>query len=72
MRRTDLVFFLSGVAALVYESVWARLLARILGSHAQGTAVVLAVFMLGLGLGAWSFAPGASRTPSPARRYAAL
>ena len=72
MRRTDLVFFLSGAAALVYESVWARLLARILGSHAQGTAVVLAVFMLGLGLGAWCFASGASRTPSPARRYAAL
>lgn len=72
MRRTDLVFFLSGVAALVYESVWARLLARLLGSHAQSTALVLAVFMLGLGLGAWLAAPLAARVLSPGRLYAAL
>ena len=72
MRRTDLVFFLSGVAALVYESVWARLLARRLGSHAQSTALVLAVFMLGLGLGAWLAAPLAARALRPGRLYAAL
>lgn len=72
MRRTDFVFFLSGVAALVYESVWARLLSRVLGSHAQGTALVLAVFMLGLGLGAWAFARRAASTRNPARMYAAL
>lgn len=72
MRRTDFVFFLSGVAALVYESIWARLLARALGSHAQGTALILAIFMLGSGLGAWAFARRASSTRNPARMYAAL
>jgi spermidine synthase len=72
MRRTDFVFFLSGVAALVYESVWARLLSRVLGSHAQGTAVVLAVFMLGLGLGAVLLSRAAARSAHPQRLYAGL
>jgi spermidine synthase len=72
MRRTDFVFFLSGVAALIYESVWARLLSRVLGSHAQGTAVVLAVFMLGLGLGAVLLSRAAARSPRPERLYAGL
>ena len=52
MRKSDLLFFLTGAAALVYESVWIRLLARLIGSDAGGLAVVLAVFMGGMGLGA--------------------
>ena len=65
MRRSDLVFFLTGAAALVYESVWARLLTRVLGSQASATAVVLAVFMAGLGLGAFFAGRYADRIKHP-------
>ncbi|MCY2958602.1 MAG: fused MFS/spermidine synthase [Planctomycetota bacterium] len=72
MRRTDLVFFLSGAAALVEETVWARWLARILGSDAAGAAIVVAVFLGGLGLGAILFARVAERARSPLRWYVGL
>ncbi len=72
MRRTDLVFFLTGAAALVYESAWARLLARILGSGPGATAVVLSVFMGGMGIGALALAPAARRTGRPRLLFAAL
>jgi spermidine synthase len=72
MRRTDAVFFLSGLAALVYETIWARLLTRLLGSQASATAVVLAVFMAGLGIGALLFASRARSTERPQRMYALL
>jgi len=72
MRRSDLVFFLSGAAALVEETVWARWLARILGSDAAGAAIVVAVFLAGLGLGAILFARVAERARSPLRLYVGL
>lgn len=72
MRRTDLVFFLSGAAALVEETVWARWLARILGSDAAGAAIVVAVFLGGLGLGAILFARVAERVRSPLRWYVGI
>lgn len=72
MRRSDLVFFTSGAAALVYETVWIRLLGRALGGDAVGLAVVLAAFMGGMGLGAALFAGAARRSRSPHRLYAAL
>ena len=52
MRRSDLVFVLTGAAALVYETVWARALARVCGSDAAGLGLVLATFMGGMALGA--------------------
>ncbi len=72
MRRTDVVFFLSGAAALVEETVWARWLARILGSDAAGAAIVVSVFLLGLGLGAILFARVAQAARSPLRLYVGL
>ncbi len=72
MRRSDLVFFTSGAAALVYETVWIRLLGRALGGDAVGLAVVLGTFMGGMGLGAAAFARVARRSPAPHRLYAAL
>jgi len=72
MRASDPIFFASGAAALVYQVVWARLLARVLGSDALGSALVLAVFMGGMAVGAeWaSRSAGASRRPE--RTYALL
>ncbi|MCZ6598375.1 MAG: fused MFS/spermidine synthase, partial [Planctomycetota bacterium] len=72
MRKADLVFFLSGAAALVYEVVWTRLLTRLVGSDALGIGVVLAVFMAGLGIGALAFSGLARRTRDPRRLFLVL
>jgi spermidine synthase len=48
-------FFLSGVAALLYEVVWVRMLTQIFGSTAHAVATVLAAFMAGLALGSYVF-----------------
>ena len=46
-----LVFFLSGASALVYQVSWQRILALHTGVGLYSIAVIVAVFMLGLGLG---------------------
>ncbi len=66
------LFFLSGTAGLVYEVVWTRWLTGLLGSASAATAIVLAVFMAGLGLGSWLSARVADRTARPIRLYAFL
>jgi predicted membrane-bound spermidine synthase len=46
-----LLFFLSGAAALVYQVVWQRVLALQSGVGIYSIAVIVAAFMVGLGLG---------------------
>jgi predicted membrane-bound spermidine synthase len=46
------VFFLSGTAAILYQTVWQRSLFTIYGTSAESVTVVVTAFMLGLGLGA--------------------
>lgn len=46
------VFLFSGAFALVYEVTWARMLSREFGSDAVAIAIIVSVFMLGLGAGA--------------------
>ncbi len=72
MRKSDLVFFLTGVVALVYETVWARSLTRILGSDAGAAAIVLATFMAGLGLGGAGASRWARSTRRPVELFALL
>ncbi|HKQ59803.1 MAG TPA: fused MFS/spermidine synthase, partial [Candidatus Polarisedimenticolaceae bacterium] len=67
-----LLFFLSGACGLVYEVVWARMLVPVFGTSVQAVATVLAAFMAGLGLGAWSLGRLADRTANALRLYAAL
>jgi predicted membrane-bound spermidine synthase len=45
------LFFFSGMPALVYQIVWQRALFSIYGVNAESVAVAVAAFMLGLGLG---------------------
>jgi spermidine synthase len=45
------LFFCSGMPALVYQIVWQRALFAIYGVNAESVAVVVSAFMLGLGLG---------------------
>jgi spermidine synthase len=62
------LFFLSGAAALVYESLWMRQFALIFGNTTYSVTVTLAAFMGGIALGSrWI-----TRLPvrDPARLYA--
>jgi spermidine synthase len=45
------VFFLSGMAALIYQLIWQRALFTIYGTNTESVTVVVAAFMLGLGVG---------------------
>ena len=66
-------FFLSGIAALVYQVTWQRILALHSGVGIYSVAVIVAAFMLGLGAG--SHAGGvlsARATPARALRIFAF
>ncbi len=45
------LFFCSGMPALIYQIVWQRVLFAIYGVNAESVAVVVSAFMMGLGLG---------------------
>jgi spermidine synthase len=72
MRKSDALFFLTGAAALVYQTVWIRLAGRLFGSDAGGLTLVLAVFMGGMALGALWAAPLARGAHRPVRLFALL
>ena len=46
-------FFLSGMAGLIYQVIWIRLVDKVLGSAPYSVAAVLTVFMAGLGAGSY-------------------
>jgi spermidine synthase len=46
-----LIFFLSGMAGLLFETIWFRLAGLSLGNTVWTSSIVLAAFMCGLGLG---------------------
>src|SRR5271154_3733521 len=46
-------FFLSGLCSIVYELVWLRLAMAKFGVTTALVAIVLSVFMAGLGAGSW-------------------
>ncbi len=64
--------FLSGASALVYEIVWTRRLALVLGSTAGAVAAVLSAFMLGLALGALLVGRRVDASRRPLRWYGFL
>jgi spermidine synthase len=47
----SILFFASGMPALIYQIVWQRTLFEIYGVNIESVAVVVSAFMLGLGLG---------------------
>lgn len=65
------VFFLSGISGLIYETVWLRMLTRVLGSTVYATSVTLSAFMAGLALGSWLLGRIGARR-NPLRLYAGL
>lgn len=46
-----LVFFVSGFAALLYQTTWQRALFTLFGTNIESVTVVVTAFMAGLGLG---------------------
>lgn len=68
----SILFFLSGAAGLVYEVVWTRALADVLGSTAWSMAAVFSVFLAGLALGADFIGRRATPGIAALRTYARL
>src|SRR4029079_16871832 len=69
-----LLFFLSGLSGLIYQVVWVRLFGNVFGNTLYSTSLVVAVFMLGLGVGsfvvgAWADRRYAIERESPLRAY---
>ena len=48
-----LLFFFSGLSGLIYQIVWVRVFGNLFGNTIHSASVVVAVFMLGLGVGSW-------------------
>lgn len=58
-----LLFFCSGMPALIYQIIWQRALFAIYGVNAESVAVVVTAFMVGLGIGSFLGGRLSSRFP---------
>ncbi|HEY5656331.1 MAG TPA: fused MFS/spermidine synthase [Myxococcota bacterium] len=68
-RATALLLtVLTGFTGLVYEVAWQKYLATLVGSHAEATAAVLAIFLGGLAVGYGLFGRVTERLTEQARR----
>ncbi len=47
------VYFLSGIPAIVYQTVWQRLLVLHTGVGATSCAIIVTSFLIGMGIGSW-------------------
>ena len=68
------LFLLSGLSGLIYQVVWVRVFGNVFGNTIYSASLVVAVFMLGLGVGgyvvgAWSDRRYAARPESLLRAY---
>lgn len=66
-----LMFFLSGLSALIYQILWVRSFSLIFGGSHMAVTTVLAVFMGGLALGGF-LGRHTDRSPRPLRIYGLL
>jgi predicted membrane-bound spermidine synthase len=67
-----LIFFLSGAAALLFETLWFRLAGLVFGNSVWAASLILASFMGGLALGNTLAARYGPRLRRPLRFYAIL
>ena len=56
-----LLFFCSGLSGLIYQVVWVRVFGNVFGNTIHSTSLVIAVFMLGLGVGSYVVGAWADR-----------
>lgn len=71
-RWLSAAFFVSGTAALLFETLWFRQAALAVGSTVWASSIVLATFMAGLALGSALAGRLGARLARPLRLYAAL
>ena len=65
-----LLFFLSGAAGLIYESIWSRYLGLLVGHSAYAQVIVLVIFMGGMAAGALGIGRISERLRRPLLAYA--
>ncbi|MBM3464806.1 MAG: spermidine synthase [Armatimonadetes bacterium] len=70
--RVAVLLSLSGMCALIYQTVWLRDFRLIFGGSTAATAAVLAIFMGGLGLGGALLGKTSDLSKRPLRFYAML
>ncbi|MFH1283783.1 MAG: fused MFS/spermidine synthase [bacterium] len=66
------LFFLSGIAGLVYEVVWIRMFISSFGATVYAVSTVVTAFMAGLALGSYFFGKRIDRGWNPLLFYAVL
>ena len=64
-RLVYFLFFCSGLSGLIYQVIWVRVFGNVFGNTIYSASLVIAVFMLGLGVGSYVVGVWADR------RYAA-
>lgn len=64
------LFFLSGAAGLIYESIWTRYLALLVGHSAYAQILVLTIFLGGMAVGSFIVGRYSERLRSPLSWYA--
>lgn len=74
LRRGNLllIFFFSGLAALIYQVAWVRQSTLVFGVSVYAYSAVLTAFMGGSALGSYLFSRRLDQTTSPLRLYALL
>ncbi len=55
------LFFCSGLSGLIYQVVWVRVFGNVFGNTVYSASIVVAVFMLGLGVGSYVIGAWADR-----------
>lgn len=66
------LFFFSGVSALIYQTIWIRQFGLVFGVDIFAASTVLTAFMAGLALGSYLFGRLVDRKVNPLKLFAAL
>jgi spermidine synthase len=66
------LFFFSGVSALIYQTLWIRQFGLVFGVDIFAASTVLTAFMAGLALGSYLFGRLVDRNVNPLKLFAAL
>ncbi|KRG61885.1 fused MFS/spermidine synthase [Stenotrophomonas maltophilia] len=67
-----LIFILSGIAGLIYQSIWTQYLGLFLGHSSHAQSLVLILFMGGMALGAWLVSRRSALLQRPLLAYAVI
>jgi spermidine synthase len=72
MLLLSAAYLLSGLCALIYETIWIYKFSRIFGSTVLAMSCVVAIFFTGLAFGSRLFGKISERSKNPLRMYACL